>query len=295
MTTIWLDGKWLDRDTAKISVFDHGLLYGDGVFEGIRVYNGRVFRLERAHRPAFRFGAGHRSRHPDDPPGVGGPGRGSGQAFRAQRRLHPADRHSRRGRPRASIRSIAPSRRSSSSWTRSRSGPKTGTRTGWPASPRRHRSRIAKRSLPGSNRSTTCPMSWPRSKAAWPVRMRSLMLDAVGTCLRRLGPEHLYRQRAQHPHPAALRGHPHGRHAERHHGVRDAGRVRRERDALNRYDVYTADEAFLTGTASEVAPIRSLDGRADRDGQAGAGDPRSHDEVPRAGTRLSLKARSSRT
>jgi branched-chain amino acid aminotransferase len=46
MTTIWLDGQWLDRDTAKVSVFDHGLLYGDGVFEGIRAYNGKVFRLQ---------------------------------------------------------------------------------------------------------------------------------------------------------------------------------------------------------------------------------------------------------
>ena len=46
MTTIWIDGEWHDRATAKVSVFDHGLLYGDGVFEGIRVYNGKVFRLE---------------------------------------------------------------------------------------------------------------------------------------------------------------------------------------------------------------------------------------------------------
>jgi branched-chain amino acid aminotransferase len=43
--TIWLDGKWYDRDTATVSVYDHGLLYGDGVFEGIRVYGGRIFRL----------------------------------------------------------------------------------------------------------------------------------------------------------------------------------------------------------------------------------------------------------
>jgi branched-chain amino acid aminotransferase len=43
--TIWLDGKWCDRSTAMISVYDHGLLYGDGVFEGIRVYGGRIFRL----------------------------------------------------------------------------------------------------------------------------------------------------------------------------------------------------------------------------------------------------------
>ena len=43
---IWLDGKLVDEGDAKVSVFDHGLLYGDGVFEGIRFYSGRVFRLE---------------------------------------------------------------------------------------------------------------------------------------------------------------------------------------------------------------------------------------------------------
>lgn len=43
---IWLDGKLVDEGEAKISVFDHGLLYGDGIFEGIRFYNERVFRLE---------------------------------------------------------------------------------------------------------------------------------------------------------------------------------------------------------------------------------------------------------
>jgi len=43
---IWLDNKLVDETDARISVFDHGLLYGDGVFEGIRVYNSRVFELE---------------------------------------------------------------------------------------------------------------------------------------------------------------------------------------------------------------------------------------------------------
>jgi branched-chain amino acid aminotransferase len=43
---IYLDGKLVNRDQAKISVFDHGVLYGDGVFEGIRAYNGRVFKLK---------------------------------------------------------------------------------------------------------------------------------------------------------------------------------------------------------------------------------------------------------
>lgn len=43
---IWLDGKLVEQEEAKTSVFDHGTLYGDGIFEGIRFYNRRVFRLE---------------------------------------------------------------------------------------------------------------------------------------------------------------------------------------------------------------------------------------------------------
>lgn len=50
---IWLDGKLVDESEAKISVFDHGLLYGDGVFEGIRFYNGRIFRLEEHIRRLY--------------------------------------------------------------------------------------------------------------------------------------------------------------------------------------------------------------------------------------------------
>lgn len=43
---IYIDGKFYDEHNAKVSVFDHGLLYGDGIFEGIRAYNGRVFKLK---------------------------------------------------------------------------------------------------------------------------------------------------------------------------------------------------------------------------------------------------------
>jgi len=43
---IYVDGAFYSKEDAKVSVFDHGLLYGDGIFEGIRFYNGRVFKLE---------------------------------------------------------------------------------------------------------------------------------------------------------------------------------------------------------------------------------------------------------
>lgn len=44
---IYISGKFLDKDDAKVSVYDHGFLYGDGVFEGMRSYSGKVFRLKQ--------------------------------------------------------------------------------------------------------------------------------------------------------------------------------------------------------------------------------------------------------
>ena len=53
---VWIDGKLVDKNDAKISVFDHGLLFGDGVWEGMRAYDGRVFKLrehlDRLYRSA---------------------------------------------------------------------------------------------------------------------------------------------------------------------------------------------------------------------------------------------------
>ena len=59
MTQVNLTGDLVDKSAAKISVYDHGLLYGDGVFEGIRVYSGKVFRLhehvERLYESALHL------------------------------------------------------------------------------------------------------------------------------------------------------------------------------------------------------------------------------------------------
>ena len=43
---VWFDGRLVDRNDARVSVYDHGLLYGDGVFEGIRAYHGKIFECE---------------------------------------------------------------------------------------------------------------------------------------------------------------------------------------------------------------------------------------------------------
>jgi branched-chain amino acid aminotransferase len=53
---IYLDGRFVEQADAKVSVFDHGLLYGDGVFEGIRLYGGNVFRLDE-HLERFEYSA----------------------------------------------------------------------------------------------------------------------------------------------------------------------------------------------------------------------------------------------
>src|SRR4029453_7852163 len=50
---IWLDGKLVDKADARISVYDHGLLYGDGVFEGIRVYAGKIFKPQEHLRRLY--------------------------------------------------------------------------------------------------------------------------------------------------------------------------------------------------------------------------------------------------
>lgn len=55
-TQVWINGRYYDKLDAKVSVYDHGLLYGDGIFEGIRVYGGKVFRhaqhIERLYESA---------------------------------------------------------------------------------------------------------------------------------------------------------------------------------------------------------------------------------------------------
>ena len=56
-TKVWIDGQIVAAEEARISVFDHGLLYGDGVFEGMRVYGGEIFRLDD-HLSRFKRGAG---------------------------------------------------------------------------------------------------------------------------------------------------------------------------------------------------------------------------------------------
>lgn len=51
---VYINGKFYNKEDAKVSVFDHGFLYGDGIFEGIRLYSGNVFKLDRHIDRLFR-------------------------------------------------------------------------------------------------------------------------------------------------------------------------------------------------------------------------------------------------
>jgi branched-chain amino acid aminotransferase len=68
---IWIDGKLVSKADAKVSVYDHGLLYGDGVFEGIRQYNGRIFEKEGHIKRLFESALGIRLPMPLTPEQVG--------------------------------------------------------------------------------------------------------------------------------------------------------------------------------------------------------------------------------
>jgi len=57
---VWIDGKYYDKEDAKVSVYDHGLLYGDGVFEGIRVYSGKIFECQAHLRRLYDSARGIR-------------------------------------------------------------------------------------------------------------------------------------------------------------------------------------------------------------------------------------------
>jgi branched-chain amino acid aminotransferase len=61
---IWIDGKLFPKSEARVSVYDHGLLYGDGVFEGIRQYHGRIFQREAHLKRLYESAQGIRLKMP---------------------------------------------------------------------------------------------------------------------------------------------------------------------------------------------------------------------------------------
>lgn len=268
MATIWIDGEWHDRTTARVSVFDHGLLYGDGVFEGIRVYAGKIFKLQEhldrlydcAHAilltipvPKAEFGTV----------------------------LEEAVKRS--GLKEAYIRPIVTRGQGDLGIDPRNCGTPTlivivDKISIWPPERYDQGLSVVTAGTPIPHRESLSPRikslnylchAMAKMEANVAGADEALMLDHTGHVAEGTGQNiFVVKRRVVRTPPL---------HAGILAGVtravvldlaRQAGCEVRE-EILNRFDVYTADEAFLTGTASEIAPIRSYDGRTIGAGKAG--------------------------
>jgi len=268
MPTIWIDGEWCDKTTATVSVFDHGLLYGDGVFEGIRVYNGRIFRLEEHVERLYDSAKAILLEIPMPP-----------EKFCAI--VLEAVRRS--GLTEAYIRPLV-TRGFGDLGIDPRKCPKptviviVDTIKVWPAERYEQGLVMVTAATPIPHREALSPrvkslnylthiMAKIEGNLAGADEV--LMLDSEGHVAEGSG-QNLFvvrHGRIQTPttYSGILLGVTRGVVMDL---ARQAG-YQVEETILNRYDVYTADEVFLTGTASEVVPVRQLDGRVIGGGIAG--------------------------
>jgi branched-chain amino acid aminotransferase len=266
--TIWLDGKWCDRSTAMISVYDHGLLYGDGVFEGIRVYGGKIFRLaehlERLYDSAKAIWLAI-PMPKDELASV------TEEAVR------------RSGIAEAYIRHVV-TRGVGDLGLDPRKCPKPSiliivdTIKLWPEQVYEAGLNVVTAGTPIPQRESLSPRVKSLNYLAHILAKiegihagadEVLMLDSAGAVAEGSG-QNLFvvkhgRLRTPPPYAGILKG------VTRDVVIELAGKAGYEvqESILNRYDVYTADEAFFTGTASELIAIRQVDGRAIGTGKAG--------------------------
>ncbi len=268
MTLIYLDGQWLDKASAKVSVFDHGLLYGDGVFEGMRVYGGRTFKL--AEHVARLYDSAkailldvpisreEMIRITDE--GVKRSGLTEGYLRHVITRgvgdlgLDP------RKCPRASIIIIF------------------DTIAIWPAERYEQGLTLITAGTPINHREALSPRVkslnylnhiMAKVEATNAGADDAIMLDSAGHIAEATGMNLFLWKNGALSTPPAYAGQLLGVTRETVIALAgEAGYPVRE-TMLNRYDLYTADEAFLTGTAAEVAPIRMVDGRIIGAGKAG--------------------------
>jgi branched-chain amino acid aminotransferase len=265
MSLIYINGQWHDRDSAMISVYDHGLLYGDGVFEGMRVYGGRCFRLQehldRLYDSAHAIWItvpmpkAEMARVTED--GVARAKLTEGYLRHVVTRgvgdlgLDP------RSCPAPTVLIIFDSIRL---WPRERY--EQGLNLISAATPMPHREALS----PRVKSLNYLPHIMAKLEGINAGMDEVLMLDSAGHVAEASGMNVFIVRRGVLTTPPAWAGILRG-------VTRDivlelaasAGLAVRE-EPINRYDVYTADEAFLTGTAAEIVPVRSLDGR-----QIGAG------------------------
>jgi branched-chain amino acid aminotransferase len=265
---VFIDGEWYDRDTAKVSVFDHGLLYGDGVFEGIRIYNRRIFRIEQHLDRLYTSAQALALTIPFDRAGM------RATVEDAVRRNRKEDGYIRlvvtrgvgdlgidpRSCPHASVIVIV---------TDIRVYPKDLYDSGVKV-------------ITSATRQVSHEAFDPRVKSLNYLKNvlakidaqragaeEAILLNAAGF-IAECTADNLFAVRngrllTPSPQDGALEGITRGTILEL---AAEAGITAAEA-RMTRYDVYTADECFLTGTGAELMPVTELDGRPIADGKPG--------------------------
>jgi branched-chain amino acid aminotransferase len=266
--TIWIDGEWHDKTTARVSVFDHGLLYGDGVFEGIRVYAGKIFKLQEHLDRLYDCAHAILLKVPIPKAEFG-------------RVLEEAVKRS--GLTEAYIRPII-TRGMGDLGIDPRNCPKPSIIiivdkiAIWPPERYQQGLSVVTAGTPIPHRESLSPRikslnylchAMAKMEANVAGADEALMLDHTGHVAEGTGQNIFVVKHRVVRTPPLYAGILAGvTRAVVMQLARDAGCEVKE-DMLNRFDIYTADEAFLTGTASEIAPIRSYDGRTVGTGVAG--------------------------
>jgi len=268
MALIWLDGTWLDQSSAKISVLDHGVLYGDGVFEGIRAYGGKVFRLDEHLDRLWDSARAVRIEIPYAREEIAGAIRqGVTQSGLDDAYIRPIVTRGvgdlgidPRKCPRATVIVIVDR---IAIWPPERY--QQGLTVVTAATPIPQRESLS----PRVKSLNYLPHVLAKIEGNNAGADEVIMLDASGYVCEGSGQNIFVVKRGlirtPPPYAGILVGVTRNAVIEL---AREAGHEVRE-EIINRYDVYTADEAFFTGTASEIAPIRSLDGRPVGAGKAG--------------------------
>jgi branched-chain amino acid aminotransferase len=268
MATIWIDGEWLDRTTARVSVFDHGLLYGDGVFEGIRVYAGKIFKLEE-HLDRL-YDCAHAILLTIPIP-------------KSEFATVLQEAVKRSGLKEAYIRPIVTRGQGDLGIDPRNCGTPTlivivDKISIWPPERYEQGLSVVTAGTPIPHRESLSPRikslnylchAMAKMEANVAGADEALMLDHTGHVAEGTGQNIFVVKRRVVRTPPLYAGILAGvTRAVVLDLARQAGCEVRE-EILNRFDVYTADEAFLTGTASEIAPVRSYDGRTIGAGKAG--------------------------
>jgi branched-chain amino acid aminotransferase len=265
---IWLDGEWCDRGTAMISVYDHGLLYGDGVFEGIRAYGGKAFRLDDHLERLYDSAKAIWLDVPIDQQEL------SSITVEALRRSGIAEAYIRhiitrgvgdlgldpRKCPRASVIIIV------------------DTIKLWPEQVYETGLNVITAGTPIPHRESLSPRVKSLNYLAHIMAKvegihagadEVLMLDSSGIVAEGSGQNVFVVKKGRITTPPPYAGILRGVTRDTVMSLATEAGYEVHETILNRYDLYTADEAFFTGTASEIVGIRQLDGRLIGSGTAG--------------------------